>query len=154
MRRSDREVKNIDDITAIIKECDVCRIALNDKEYPYILPVNFGMKLNDGKIILYFHGATEGKKYEIIAADNRAAFEMDCEHKLISDIQRGYCSMSYKSVIGYGKINEVFEEEKYEALCLLVNHFHKDGFKFNPAAIPRTRVFKLEVESISGKIKG
>lgn len=32
MRRSDREVKDINDIAEIIKECDVCRLALNDKD--------------------------------------------------------------------------------------------------------------------------
>jgi hypothetical protein len=153
MRRSDREVKDINDIAEIIKECDVCRLALNDKDYPYILPVNFAMKIEEEKISLYFHGAVEGRKYAVIAADNRASFEMDCGHKLISDVKKGYCTMSYKSVIGYGKIIEVFDEEKYEGLCLLVNHFHKEGFEFNPAAIPRTRVFKLEVEHLTGKIK-
>ena len=29
MRRSDREIKEFDDIVAVMKKCDVCRIALN-----------------------------------------------------------------------------------------------------------------------------
>ena len=33
---------------------------------------------------LYFHGATEGTKLDLIAKDNRAGFEMDCEHKQAS----------------------------------------------------------------------
>lgn len=66
MRRLDREVKEFQDIVAIMERCDVCRIALNDNGYPYILPLNFGMTVTGEKIELYFHGATEGIKYDLI----------------------------------------------------------------------------------------
>lgn len=49
MRRLDREVKEFQDIVAIMERCDVCRIALNDNGYPYILPLNFGMTVT-GKV--------------------------------------------------------------------------------------------------------
>lgn len=62
MRRSDREIKEFDKIVEVMRKCDVCRVAINDEKYPYILPLNFGMDVIDGKITLYFHGANEGKK--------------------------------------------------------------------------------------------
>ena len=40
MRRSDKEVKEFKDIVAIMKKCDVCRVALNNNGYLYILPLN------------------------------------------------------------------------------------------------------------------
>ncbi len=153
MRRSDREITNIDEIIKVMEECDVCRLALNDSDYPYILPLNFGMQIEDGKIVLYFHGATEGTKYSLIEKDNRASFEMDCSHELVSDYSRGYCTMEYKSVIGRGKIEMVPDDEKYEALKLLVAHYHREEFPFSKAAIPRTKVFKLVVSQITGKVK-
>ena len=64
MRRKDREIKDRQEILEVMKRCDVCRLALHDEEFPYIVPVNFGMEVMDGEITLYFHGATEGKKYE------------------------------------------------------------------------------------------
>ena len=45
MRRADREIKEFDEMIQVIEKCDVCRIALNDEEYPYILPLNFGMQI-------------------------------------------------------------------------------------------------------------
>ena len=110
MRRQDREIKNFDEIVKVMEKCEVCRLALNDEEYPYILPLNFGMALEDGKIVLYFHGALEGKKYELIAADNRAGFEMDCETRLVTTLEDGNCTMEYESVIGRGKIEMLPEE--------------------------------------------
>ena len=72
MRRSDREVTEFTDIVSIIEKCDVCRLALNDENYPYILPLNFGMNITEENVLeLYFHGATEGTKLDLIAKDNR-----------------------------------------------------------------------------------
>lgn len=50
MCRSDREVKEFEDIVAIMEKCDVCRIALNNNGYLYILPLNFEMCIKEGKI--------------------------------------------------------------------------------------------------------
>lgn len=151
MRRSDREIKDRDEIIQVMRKCDVCRLALNDDDYPYILPLNFGMEIANGQIILYFHGAAEGKKYELIAKDNRASFEMDCSHKLVTDLSSGNCTMEYESVIGRGTIELVPEDEKYDALCILMKHYRKEDFPFNPAVVPQTTVFKLVVEQVSGK---
>ncbi|WP_347494349.1 hypothetical protein [Ruminococcus albus] len=38
MRRKDREVTDLSEIIEIMKNCDVCRLALNDDGFPYILP--------------------------------------------------------------------------------------------------------------------
>lgn len=153
MRRSDREIKDINEIIKVIEKCDVCRLALNDDGYPYILPLNFGMQITNGKITLYFHGAAEGKKYELIEKDKRASFEMDCSHRLVTDIDKGNCTMEYESVIGKGIIEILSEEEKYDALCILMKHYHKEEFLFNKAVIPKTTVMKLVVENVTGKVR-
>ena len=62
MRRSDREINNFAEIVDVIKKCDVCRVAWNDNGYPYIIPLNFGMKAEGEQIVLYFHGAGEWKE--------------------------------------------------------------------------------------------
>lgn len=153
MRRSDREVKEFKDIVAIMEKCDVCRIALNHNGYPYILPLNFGMSVKDNKIELYFHGATEGTKYALIEQDNRASFEMDCGHKLVTEMESGNCTMKYESVIGQGHIEILSDDEKYDALCILMEHYHQEEFPFNKKIMPSTTVFKLVVEKMTGKMR-
>lgn len=154
MRRSDREVTEFSEIIRIMEACDVCRLALHGGDYPYILPLNFGMEAEGGHITLYFHGADSGRKYELIEADSRAAFEMDCAHRLVTDPEKGYCTMEYESVIGCGRVAFVEGEEKHRALSLIMAHYHPgEAFPFNPAAIPRTRVMKLEAERVTGKIR-
>lgn len=153
MRRSDREVKEWKDIIAIMEKCDVCRIALNNDGYPYILPLNFGMDVKGDKIELYFHGAMEGTKYDLIQKDRRASFEMDCEHKLVTEMEQGSCTMEYESIVGQGYIEMVSDEEKYDGLCILMKHYHQEKFPFNQEIMPHTKVFKLVVEKVTGKVR-
>ena len=84
MRRKDREVTDLSEIIEIMKNCDVCRLALNDDGFPYILPLNFGMAVNGDKITLYFHSALEGYKVGLIQKDNRASFEICCNARIMS----------------------------------------------------------------------
>ena len=154
MRRKDREITNWDELVGIVQKCDVCRLALNDDGWPYILPLNFGYEAENGKLTLYFHSASEGYKTELFRKDNRASFEMDCSHKLQYFQEKGYCTMSYESVIGKGRLRILQDEEKEHALKRLMAHYHEDHETyFNPAAIPRTLVYALDVEHLTGKRK-
>ena len=65
MRRSEREVTDIAEIERILNEAQVCRIALVDGEFPYLIPLCFGYTLESGELALYFHSALQGKKPEI-----------------------------------------------------------------------------------------
>lgn len=152
MRRSDREITNFDEIVEIFKQSDVCRIAIRTEDAPYILPLNFGMTVQDGNITLYFHGAKQGTKYEYINKNPFVSFELESRHEIDTDYSRGYCTMLYKSVIGHGTISFVDDEtEVIEALGIICDHYHLDGFKFSEDAVPATRVMKLIVKDFTAK---
>lgn len=151
MRRKDREITDFHEIVEIIKKCDVCRIALNDEEFPYIVPLNFGLEAKDGQVFFYFHAAMEGKKLDLITKDNRAAFEMDCGHNFILYEERMSCTMGYESVTGHGTIETVPEEEKFAALKILMRQYHAEDFKFNTDMISVTKVLKMTVTDMVGK---
>lgn len=70
MRRKDREITDFNEIMKIIDKCDTCRLALIDEEYPYIVPLNFGVDVVDGQVYFYFHSANQGKK---IRSDTQAS---------------------------------------------------------------------------------
>jgi len=154
MRKSDREIKSKEEIIDIIKRCDVIRLAFNNGDYPYILPLNFGFEVKNDKVIFYLHSALEGTKVDIMKKDNRASFEMDTKHELQYYEEKGYCTMSYESIIGRGRIRILPEDEKMNALKKLMGHYHKsEDTYFNPAAMSRTLVYSLEVEEMTAKRK-
>ena len=53
MRRKDREVKELSEITRIIDSSDCCRLGLVDKGKAYIVPMNFGYEVIGVEIVLY-----------------------------------------------------------------------------------------------------
>lgn len=151
MRRRDREIKEFDEIVKIIKKCDSLVLGLNDEGYPYLVPLNFGMDIEDGQLYLYFHCAKEGKKLDLIQKDNRATFEIDCNHNFILYEERMSCTMGYESVIGQGTIEIVAEDKKYDALKILMRQYHAEDFQFNTDMIKVTTLLRLKVEKLTGK---
>lgn len=151
MRRRDREIKEFDEIVKIIKKCDSLVLGLNDEGYPYLVPLNFGIDIEDGQLYLYFHCAKEGKKLDLIQKDNRATFEMDCNHNFILYEERMSCTMGYESVIGQGTIEIVAEDKKYDALKILMRQYHAEDFQFNTDMIKVTTLLRLKVEKLTGK---
>ena len=66
MRRRDREITSRQEIDAIIRAAEVCRLAFADRDEPYVVPVSFGY---DGEA-LFIHTAKTGRKLEFIEANN------------------------------------------------------------------------------------
>lgn len=152
MRRKDREITGLENLTAVMEQCSVCRLALNGEDgWPYVVPLNFGFTVRAGRVELYFHGAMEGTKNRLMARDNRAAFEMDRAGELVTDPDRGSCTMRYESIMGRGHIEEIPDEDREEALNILLAHYYLENFPYNPAMAKRTKVYKLVVEELTGK---
>lgn len=152
MRRKDREITDVAMITEIIKKCKVCRIALFDEDFPYIIPMNFGLREDNGKIELYFHCANEGKKLDLIRKCNKASFEMDCNHRLITGEKACDFTMEFESVCGNGTIDILSEERKAYALTALMDQYaERKTYQFSDNYINAVTVFRLTVENVWGK---
>ncbi len=151
MRRSDREIKELAEIVQMMERCEVCRLAFHDGEYPYIVPLNYGVQCENGRVTLYFHGAAEGKKCELMKKDNHVAFEMDGAHRLVVKPEACSSTIMYESVVGRGRLESVPEEEKEQALRILMRHYCKEEFSLSKTAVSKTDVWKLTVEEVTGK---
>ena len=152
MRRKDREISKLEDIEAIIKKSDVCRIALVDGNKPYIVTMNFGYT-GGTPSKLYFHCASEGRKLDIIRKNNNVCFEMDTDHNITSGEKACDFSMSYKSVVGSGKIFIVSApEEKVHGMNILMGQYSDNTqFEYREKTFNSTVVLRLDIDKISGK---
>ncbi len=154
MRRKDRQIVKKEDLEEIISNADVCRLAINDKVYPYIVPLNFGYQWEDS-LKIYFHCANEGRKIELLDVNNHVGFEIDIRHELVKGNVACDWGMKYKSVIGNGIIHEIVDEtNKINALNLLMKHYGYEGKPSYPGIMLKAvKVLCLEVNEISGKAK-
>ncbi|WMJ84379.1 pyridoxamine 5'-phosphate oxidase family protein [Oscillospiraceae bacterium LTW-04] len=152
MRRKDREVTDPTALLNIIEECKVCRVAMQDEQGLYIVPLNFGYVFDEGKLTLYFHSAKEGRKIDILSKSPVVAFEMDCSHQLIeSEIacRNGY---AYKSIIGTGDASLIKSfEEKIKGLSHIMIHQTGKEFEMPPQAVNSVAVFKIDAIEFTGK---
>ena len=153
MRRTDRKVTAFTEIVEIMKECDVCRIGFAVGNEAYIVPLNFGLKLEFGRLTLYFHCAAAGRKLELMRRNPRVCFEMDRAHRLITGSMACQYSMEYESVMGEGKLELIQQAEgKRRGLECIMEHYEKgQRFFFDNAQLERVEVLKLTVDSLSGK---
>ncbi|WP_017416639.1 pyridoxamine 5'-phosphate oxidase family protein [Clostridium tunisiense] len=149
MRRSEKEIKDLEVIESIMKEALECRIGLCEDNKPYIVPMNFGCKDN----YLYIHSALEGKKIEILKKNSNVCFEVDVKTEVVKANNPCGWSMKYLSVIGFGKAYFVEDlVEKAEALNAIMEKYSgKADFKFPEAALKKVAVIKIEIEEITGK---
>ena len=152
MRRKDREVTDMGELKAIVDLCKVCRLGLHDAEGIYIVPLNFGYAFKDDHFTLYFHGAKVGRKLDAIAYNPQVCVEMDCEHRLIEAEQACEYGYSFKSIIANGTASIVEDvEEKKLGLTLLMKHQSGKDFTFTDEMTKAVAVFKVEIDSLSGK---
>jgi nitroimidazol reductase NimA-like FMN-containing flavoprotein (pyridoxamine 5'-phosphate oxidase superfamily) len=149
MRRKDREILDPNQIALIIKQCQVCRLAMCKNNQPYMIPISFGF---DGSVI-YFHTALDGQKIEYIKSNNSVCFEFDCNTHLVSnDIHPCKWLFTYQSVIGFGKISELtIESEMIYALKQIMLNYSGSEWEFSNDMMKNIRVWKIDIDEMSGK---
>jgi uncharacterized protein len=150
MRRSDREITDRNGIDDIIRRCRVCRLGLCHDGQPYIVPMMFGY---DGRF-LYFHTAVAGKKLDILQKDSRVCFEFDILHEVIEADEACKWSIRYESVMGSGPAEFLDDPEaKRQALEYIMLQYGPHHWSFAEHALDKVKVFRVRIESISGKAK-
>ncbi len=154
LRRKDRAVYDRSEIEAIIHKADVCRIAFADDNLPYIVAMNFGYRSGPPDS-LYFHCANTGRKIDLIKKNNVVCFQMDIDHELVpGNIACDY-TMTFQSVVGYGRLYIVTDpNEKIEGLNILMGQYEEEKeWTYDQSMLKRTTVLRCDIDRLSAKRK-
>ena len=155
MRRKDREITDITGIEEILLQCKTCHVAMADGGAPYVVPLSYGYRILEGKVLeLYFHSAHQGRKLDILKHNNKVCFEMACEGEPIHSETPCESGYYFASVIGFGEA--VFIEdigEKNKALSILVKHQTGKDATFTAEQTQSVCVFKIVSTDFTGKKK-
>jgi hypothetical protein len=152
MRRSEKEIKDGNEIATIMRKSLVCRIALVDGNGPYIVPVNFVMRNNH----LYFHSAVKGKKITILKKNNRVCFEVDYDVEIVQGDSPCSWGTKYLSAIGFGRASLIEDSEaKKEALNWLIEKYAgTNDFSYDEDVLKKMIVIAIKIENMTGKKSG
>ncbi|WP_415713584.1 pyridoxamine 5'-phosphate oxidase family protein [Maridesulfovibrio sp.] len=115
--------------------------------YPYATPLNY--VYHNGAV--YFHCALSGHKLDNIFFNPRVSF---CVY-VDTELMPSKFSTKFRSVIAFGKAEEVSGDEKKEALLALVHRLSPDhipaGEKYIDNDMDKTRVIKINIEHATAK---
>ena len=152
MRRNDKKITDPEVIEEILHQSQVCRIALHDGEYPYIVPFNYGYHDRT----LYFHSAASGKKINLIQKNNKACFEIEYDCQIIQHEEACKWTAKYRSVIGFGKIEFITDpEEKKKGLDKIMLHYGRSAVNvYNEKNVEDIVILKLTIDKLTGKQSG
>lgn len=164
MRRHDREIVDSECVWEIIRRAEVCRVAFCGGDWPYIVPMSFGI-LNE---TLYFHCASDGVKLDLLKANPNVCFEVETGVQVVPGDQACGWSVRYQSVIGFGRaslVEDVDEKRaglkallaRYEVLAQyktdgVLAQYKTDGETEIPQNIlSETTIFRVDIHSLTGK---
>ncbi len=142
-----------DTVNAILDEGLVCHLAFEYEGKPAVIPTSYVR--DDDK--LYIHGSRKSRAL-LMAAGNDVCFSVTLLDGLVLARSVFHHSINYRSVVVYGKAQEVTHaEERRRALRLLVDHIvpgrSAEAREPNAKEMAATLVIKLPLDECSAKVR-
>ena len=152
MTRREFEVTDPTQIQHILDESKVLHLGLVDDGMPYIVPMNYGYRLEAGKLTLYLHSAAKGYKLDVIAKNPVCCFEMECGLEPFEGKIACQYGVSYYSLMGRGTACIVQDaDEKMEAMSILMKTQTGKDFEFNERLVSIVSVIRIDVSDYTAK---
>ncbi len=150
MRRFKQEISR-DECIEVLKTAPRGIMSFHGENgYPYAIPLNQFYNERDGK--LYFHGAKQGLKLDLIARDNKVCFTVMDE----GFVREGEWALNIKSVVCLGRLEIVADNDKALEQCRLI------AIKYYPTeeaaeeevrkAGDRANVLVMTIDRMTGKL--
>ena len=150
MRRFKQQLSK-DECVEILKSAPRGVIAMNGENgYPYAVTINQYFDETDGKI--YFHGALQGLKVDLLEKDNKVCFTTTDE----GHIEEGDWANTFKSVVCLGHVEEVNDVEKiHDRLRRLAKGFYPSEESIEKEiekAGSRVKMYVINIDHMTGKL--
>ena len=150
MRRFKQQVSEQECLEVLKKEKRGVLALHGENGYPYALPTNYFYNEEDG--LIYFHGAREGNKIDLLKKDNRVSFCVFTQ----GFQKEGDWAYNPTSVIIRGRITVVRDSEQIRKQC------RKLGMKYYPSersvdevmrsTSGRVCILALTIDYMTGKL--
>ena len=152
MTKRERQITDPKQIEAILDASKVLHLGLAVDNEPYVVPLNYGYTMEDGKLVIYQHGAQRGKKLDMIRSNPRVFFEMDCDRVPFDGVMPCQYGMVYSSIMGRGLAHIVEDvEEKKKAMTILMKTQTGKDFTFEDRLVSMVAVIRIDVAEYTAK---
>lgn len=152
MTRREQQVTDINEIIEILDKSKVVHVGMIDGDEPYVVPMNYGYVLEDGKLTIYLHGARRGRKIDVIKANPKVFYEMCCDITPFEGEVACKYGITYASIMGRGLATLVEDvEEKKKALSILMKTQTGKDFTFEDKLTTVVSIIKIDTLEFTAK---
>lgn len=150
MRRFKQQISDEECIKVLKEQPRGVLSMIGDDGYPYGIPLDHWYCEENGKI--YFHCAKEGHKVEAISKCDKVSYcVMDQGFR-----KEGEWALNISSVVIFGKIEKVEDQEKCKHICINLSHKFTEDEKYIQHeiehALQRVLCLELTPEHMTGKL--
>lgn len=154
MRRKDREITDIRKAEEIVAFSRIMHLGLYDVDYPYVVPLHYGYRIENGRFIFYIHCAAEGHKLDCIKKNANVFVEIDRKTGIIPGETACGFSAGYESVMFCGTAKIVEDAtEKASALRLLMKTQTDRDFDITEDMAAAVCVVRIDTQTFSAKAR-
>ena len=154
MTRREREITDMNDILFILDKCKFLHLGLVDGDEPYVVPLNYGYTMEDGKLTVYMHCATRGYKLDVIRQNPKAFFVMECDVAGFEGEKPCQYGTTYKCLMGRGTAETIEDpQEKMSALSIFMKTQTDLDFEFNEKLVSAVSIIKIEADEYTAKAR-
>ena len=152
MTKRERQITDPQQIQHILDTAKVLHLGLCANNEPYVVPMNYGYTFEGEKLVLYLHSAVQGKKLDIIRANPKVFFELECDLQPFEGRLPCQYGCAYSSVMGRGEARLVDDvEEKKTAMSILMKTQTGKDFSFEDRLVSIVSVIRIDVLEYTAK---
>ena len=152
LTKRENRVTDPAEIARILDTAKVLHLGLSVNDEPYVVPMNYGYTMEDGKLVLYLHSAVKGRKLDMMQTNPKVFFSIDCDRMPFEGRVPCQYGLVYSSIMGRGTATIVEDvEEKKQAMTLLMKTQTGKDFTFNERLVSIVAVIRIDVTEYTAK---
>lgn len=154
LTRREKLIENKEDIIKILDKARVLHLGLVDGDEPYVVPMNYGYTMDGDKLTLWLHGATQGRKLDVMRKNPKIFFSMECDLDYFEGEVACKYGVGYSSLMGKGTAEIIDDVEvKKAALTTLMKTQTGKDFEFNDKLVGVVAIIKLDITEYTAKYR-
>ena len=151
IRRKDREIVDSSEMKQVLRSARFVTLAMCMNGEPYLATLSHGY--DEERNCIYFHCAGEGKKIDILRANNLVWGQALIDHGYV----QGACDHLYSTTQFRGRVTFVEDlEEKRHALQVMIESLDYNLLEvmknqIKPKSVQRVTIGRIDIYYMSGK---
>jgi len=152
MTKREFRITDQEQILHILDTAKIVHVGLAVDNEPYVIPMNYGYTYEEGRLVLYLHSAVKGKKLDMIRANSKVFFSIDCDRMPFEGRVPCQYGLVYSSIMGTGTATIVEDvEEKKQAMSILMKTQTGKDFTFEDRLVSIVAVIRIDVAEYTAK---